>query len=89
MNLIEITTLKMEKEKSKLYLIAVIFLLIIINVNLIIKVDSYMLEWKRFTYEDWVALYNICQKNWGPKDTIRNRIYEDNNTDFREFILWK
>lgn len=78
----------METTKTKLYLVATIFLLIVINLLTIIKTDRFLRN-KPFTYEDGIVLYNICQKNGGSKELLINRIYEDNNTDFREFLLGK
>lgn len=74
--------------KSKIYLIIIIFLLIVINLIMVVKADKF-LQNKPFTYEDGVFLYNICQKNGGSKDLLIKRIYENKNTDFREFILGK
>jgi len=79
----------MDAPVNKLYLYSIIFLLIIINISTIIKVDNELLKGKRFTYEDWVMLYNICNKKGGPKESLINRIYEDQKTDFRDFILGK
>jgi hypothetical protein len=79
----------MDKTRSNIYLISTVFLLIIINLTLIVKIDVANLQGKRFTYEDGVLLYNICQKHGGSKDTLIKRVYEDKNTDFREFILGK
>lgn len=78
----------MENLRSKLYLISIIFLLIIINLTLIVKVDVLRNE-KYFTYEDGIMLYNICQKKWGSKETLIRKVYENKNTDFREFLLGK
>ena len=79
----------METTKSKFYLIITIFLLIVINLTIIVKIDVSNLQWKRFTYEDGILLYNICQKNWWSKTALIDRIYEDKKTDFREFLLGK
>lgn len=79
----------METIKTKLYLVTIIFVLIILNLTLVAKIDLADLKSKKFTYEDGVMLYNICQKNGGSKETLIKRIYEDKNTDFREFILGK
>lgn len=79
---------KMETNKNKAYLISIIFILIILNLTLIVKVDVARNQ-KYFTYEDWIVLYNICQKKSGSKETLINKIYENKNTDFREFLLGK
>jgi hypothetical protein len=65
----------------------IIIVLVFTNLSIISKLDAGLLEGKRFTYEDGVVLYNICQKNGGSKEALVNRIYEGKNTDFREFIL--
>jgi len=78
----------METTKHKFYLYAIIFFLAVINLTIITKVDT-VLKDKPFTYEDGVALYNICQKHGGQKDTLVKRVYEGKNTDFREYILGK
>lgn len=79
----------MEATKSKLYLIGIIFLLVVINLTLIIKIDVAIFKNKAFTYEDGIVLYNICNKKGGSKETLINRIYENKTTDFREFLLGK
>ena len=78
----------METTKSKVYLISIIFILIIINLTLIVKVDVARNQ-KYFSYEDGVMLYNICQKKGGSKEALIKKIYENKNTDFREFLLGK
>lgn len=78
----------METTRTKLYLAVIVFILIIINLLTIIKVDR-VLKNKPFTYEDGIVLYNICQKNGGSKELLINRVYDGKNTDFREFLLGK
>lgn len=76
----------MEKLKNNCYLFIAIIILIIANITLISKVDIFNKEGKRFTYQDWLVLYKICQKNWGSKDKIIKEIYQWNNTDFKKFL---
>jgi len=74
-------------EKSNLHLLLIVIVLVFTNLYLVSQVDLAFMKARHFTYEDGVALYNICQKNGGNKDTLIKRIYEDKNTDFKEFIL--
>jgi hypothetical protein len=74
--------------KNNLYLFAIIIILTILNISLIVEADKVFKE-KPFTYEDGVALYNMCKKKGGSKEAMYNRVYEDKRTDFREFLLGK
>ena len=43
--------------------------------------------WLRFTFDDWVVLFNICsQKTW-PKVSVINKLYWDKQTDFKTYLL--
>ena len=79
----------MERRKINLYLILTIFVLVLLVLMQSVKIDQEMKKWRRFTYEDWVYLYYICNKKPWPKESLVDKIYSTNNTDFREFILWK
>lgn len=76
-------------EKNNLYLLFIVIVLVFTNLYMVSNVDTHLRHDKVFTYEDGVYLYTVCNKNGGSKDTIVSRIYEDKNTDFKEFILWK
>ena len=67
----------------------VVIVLVFMNLVLITKLDTFKKEGKRFTYEDWVALYKICSKNWGKKEAIIYRNYWQKETDFKHFLLGK
>ena len=75
--------------KNNYYLGFIIMLLVIMNLTLIVKIDSQHNAGKRFTYTDCVVLYKICSKNGWDKTKLINRIYEGKNTEFREFLLGK
>lgn len=75
--------------KIQTYTTIIVMILISIVLYQASQVSEFLNAWKRFTYEDGVYLYEICSKKWGQKDSLINRIYENKNTDFREFILWK
>lgn len=74
--------------KNNMVLGAIILFLIAININISVKTAKVLQE-KAFTYEDGIVLYNLCKKKGGSKGSLYNRIYEEKNTEFREFLLGK
>ena len=78
-----------ECKKALRIALSAIIVLIFMNLVLITKLDTFKKVWKRFTYEDWVALYKICSKNWGKKETLIYRSYWQKETDFKKFLLGK
>ena len=73
--------------KSRIMLLIIISLLIIANLALLQKLDEHAELGTRFTFQDWVMLYNICQtKEWVDLKKIVET-YWNKQTDFKNFIL--
>lgn len=78
--------------KNCYLLVPLVVIMVIINFLTISKTNIFLEENeknKKIYYEDLIYIYEVCNKKWWDKTSLRNRIYEDKKTEFREFILWK
>jgi len=69
------------------FIISIVILLIIMNLVLISKMDMFKKKGKRFTYTDWVVLYNLCKTKETKEDILK--LYWSKDTDFKEYLLSK
>ena len=67
----------------------IIFVVISMNLYQWIKISEFQETWNRFTYEDWIALYNSCDLRTWPKTKMIIDTYWDKQTDFKNFLLLK
>lgn len=79
----------MLEKKYIFFLLITVMILCVLCMKQFVIIQDFIDQGKRFSYEDGVMLYEICQKKWWPKQSLIDRIYEEKRTDFREFILWK
>jgi len=77
------------RTRCKAYLLIIIFILVALNWTLVIRLDEFKKTWPRFTYQDWLILYEICNKKWWSKEKKIQMIYWETETDFKKFLLSK
>ena len=77
------------KTSVKIYIWLIIIFLWYLNIHIALELDNQLKVWKRFTYEDWLALYNSCSLKPWPKTKKLIEIYWDKQTDFKNYLLLK
>lgn len=77
------------KTRCKVYLLFIIGILVLLNLTIVVKLGTFTDTWERFTYEDWLALYEICKKHPWPKEKKIKTVYWESMTKFKEFLLAK
>ena len=81
---------------TRIFFIIIFTTLIFLNLSLSIKNEELNLKIEKhlnilniFTLEDWIILYDFCEKKPWPKLSTIVRVYWDKQTDFKNYLLEK
>lgn len=77
------------KTRCKVYLLFIIGILVLLNLTIVVKLGTFTDIWERFTLQDGLILYEICNKKWWSKEKKIFEVYQDKETPFKEFLLAK